>query len=655
MTWGTQGQQYAMVLAPKFVGLASTIGSASILRSLWKRRRQRQLGLNPGLRFLAGLSLFDLTSSFSIGVLTTWPQPSGPEYPFQLWNLGNVATCNAQGMAQQWGGLSSMFYTLWLTVYYVVCVRKITTISIFASKFEPIMHVVAIGIGAVTAATSLSLDLYNPLPYSWCWIAPFPIPCTQSYTITDEEESSDCIRGDNAALLRQWFFNFPLIFVLMSICLGMVFIYFGVKDLPVCQASLRLQRFARQGAMYAVACCVNWLGVISVIIYLYVTGKPRAPFWLAVSAATISQGQGFLNALFYFGSTNYPMEQDTSTNRGGHDIDANSSQKASSSNYHSSFLSSRSSAHVTSPSRLHGTTQPIAVREVSNFSEQATLSTSFVADDVGDDITLPATAPEDDEQPEPNNIEVQQALENVLNLVRESNAESVVSSEETVLSVETSIQRLGGVTEALISVRSFIDNLNRMGALPNQPTGGTILPPMPSFNRQPTTMNTTSAPVGCQPPPAFVSPSPILTLPTITANRSAVNQERLPHVLDLIDRALDIVADLESTASTVASSTVLAEEGRSIVSERAAVSIISSDLEATLRDAVDELNSLFSRTSRATDPASRSGSAVGVTATTRVPSVVLNNDSSTRRVEVSMLSSTILDDENQVQEENEEN
>ena len=100
MTWGTQGQQYAMVLAPKFVGLASTIGSASILRSLWKRRRQRQLGLNPGLRFLAGLSLFDLTSSFSIGVLTTWPQPSGPEYPFQLWNLGNVATCNAQGMAQ---------------------------------------------------------------------------------------------------------------------------------------------------------------------------------------------------------------------------------------------------------------------------------------------------------------------------------------------------------------------------------------------------------------------------------------------------------------------------------------------------------------------------------------------------------------------------
>jgi len=178
------------------------------------------------------LSLFDLTSSFSIGVLTTWPQPSGPEYPFQLWNLGNVATCNAQGMAQQWGGLSSMFYTLWLTVYYVVCVRKITTISIFASSFEPIMHVVAIGIGAVTAATSLSLDLYNPLPYSWCWIAPFPIPCTQSYTITDEEESSDCLRGDNAALLRQWFFNFPLIFVLMSICLGMVFIYFGVKDLP---------------------------------------------------------------------------------------------------------------------------------------------------------------------------------------------------------------------------------------------------------------------------------------------------------------------------------------------------------------------------------------------------------------------------------------
>ena len=295
------------------------------------------------------------------------------------------------------------------------------------------------------------------------------------------------------------------------------------------------------------------------------------------------------------------------------------------------------------------------MREVSNFSEQATLSTSFVADDVGDDITLPATAPEDDEQPEPNNIEVQQALENVLNLVRESTAESVLSSEETVLSVETSIQRLGGVTEALISVRSFIDNLNRMGALPNQPTGGTIPPPMPSFNRQPTTMNTTSAPVGCQPPPTFESPSPILTLPTITGNRSAVNQERLPHVLDLIDRALDIVADLESTASTVASSTVLAEEGRSIVSERAAVSIISSDLEATLRDAVDELNSLFSRTSRATDPASRSGSAVSVTATTRVPSVVLNNDSSTRRVEVSMLSSTILDDENQVQEENEEN
>jgi hypothetical protein len=66
-------------------------------------------------------------------------------------------------------------------------------------KFEPLVHILCVLFGLAPAIAGVYLDLYDDARL-WCWIAPFPAACLDSYT--HGAVNSDCIRGDNAWIYR---------------------------------------------------------------------------------------------------------------------------------------------------------------------------------------------------------------------------------------------------------------------------------------------------------------------------------------------------------------------------------------------------------------------------------------------------------------------
>jgi hypothetical protein len=81
----------------------------------------------------------------------------------------------------------------------------ITEVSL-RKNVEPIMHMTAIGFGLATAIAGIPLKLFNNADL-WCWIAPLPFDCDESY---ENGGQTSCIRGDNAFIYRWAFFYAPL-------------------------------------------------------------------------------------------------------------------------------------------------------------------------------------------------------------------------------------------------------------------------------------------------------------------------------------------------------------------------------------------------------------------------------------------------------------
>jgi hypothetical protein len=86
-----------------------------------------------------------------------------------------------------------------LALYYMLVVKYNVTEETLRHKFEPVVHVLCVIGGLAPAVAGVSLDLYN-FANLWCWIAPYPEDCLDSYTYGAKE--SDCIRGDNAWIYR---------------------------------------------------------------------------------------------------------------------------------------------------------------------------------------------------------------------------------------------------------------------------------------------------------------------------------------------------------------------------------------------------------------------------------------------------------------------
>jgi hypothetical protein len=196
----------AFLILPKVTSVLSLIGSSIILRDVTKIRGTHKY--SPRHRLLAGMSVCDLMASAAMS-LTSWPIPK--DFLLIKWNVGNQATCTAQGFFSQMA-LGTNAYNCCLAIYYLLTIRQGWSDEKISKRTEPIMHIVSFGFALGTGVSGLGLSLFNPRGVQ-CWIAPVPRGCIESCKAHQLElptNPNPCRRGDNAHLYNMAFLYAPV-------------------------------------------------------------------------------------------------------------------------------------------------------------------------------------------------------------------------------------------------------------------------------------------------------------------------------------------------------------------------------------------------------------------------------------------------------------
>ena len=182
----SDNQVMAIVIVPKIASSLSMVGSAYII---WQVLRQRKLS-RMYHRLVLCMSFGDLISSFGI-FLGLWPAPTENLNDGDLiGNMGNIATCDAQGFIVSFGSACTCCYNTVLTVYFLLFV-KYSWNETRLRKIEPIFHAFAILLPLIDSIFNLVMGWYNTgLPC--CYLATYPWRCTTDSNI-------ECARGENAA------------------------------------------------------------------------------------------------------------------------------------------------------------------------------------------------------------------------------------------------------------------------------------------------------------------------------------------------------------------------------------------------------------------------------------------------------------------------
>lgn len=188
----TQAQMRAMVIVPKITAVPSLVGTALIAQHVARSGRRLATVYH---RLLLAMACHDFL--FALAQFAgTWMNPA--QYGSTMWlAAGNQQTCTANGFIRQGGLLTSIIYSMCLTLFFLLVIRfRWREGSI--KRVEPFMHGTGLAVGWGAAIAGLFLNLYNP--YAWgCGIVAWPFGCTQSYQATPESPAN-CERGDNAGI-----------------------------------------------------------------------------------------------------------------------------------------------------------------------------------------------------------------------------------------------------------------------------------------------------------------------------------------------------------------------------------------------------------------------------------------------------------------------
>lgn len=286
-------QQKALVLAPKFSAALSTAGSGWIM---WQVLRDKRKHSDSYHRIVFGLSAWDAWRSF-FHFMSSWPTPVGSAYGA----MGNTATCTAQGFGIQ-VGLGATLYNGVQAAYYLATIRYGMSQTTFRLKYERWCHILVNVISLALCLPSLmpGLRLYNPAGI-WCFIAPYPMGCTQSYERIDG--TTPCTRGDNAFLYRMGLFYVPLWACIIFNIVATILIYLTVRQAENrsnkwATASggspnyVRSNQVAHQAMFYIFAFLLTWTFPT---IHRMLSFADRSNFWISFGHAFLDPGQGFYN------------------------------------------------------------------------------------------------------------------------------------------------------------------------------------------------------------------------------------------------------------------------------------------------------------------------------------------------------------------------
>jgi hypothetical protein len=202
MVWNRQ-QQIALAVIPKVSSVLSLFGSAWIIIEVLTDSDVNKLHLSYH-RLLFAMSIYDVLESTG-NFFSTWPIPAETEGV--IWSSGTTVTCSAQGFFLTLG-VAVPIYNAMLSLYYVLVIRYHFTEKTLRQWVEPTMHGIVFVWAFGTALYSTSTGLLNNANL-WCWIAPLPADCLDSWRYGDE---GNCVRGDNAWIYRFAFYFAPLWF-----------------------------------------------------------------------------------------------------------------------------------------------------------------------------------------------------------------------------------------------------------------------------------------------------------------------------------------------------------------------------------------------------------------------------------------------------------
>ena len=174
---GQEEQQICQILL-RCSSVLSIGGSSYIVYSLLGPRRESELKTKLFNRLLLGLSVSDVLSSLLL-FLGAWPMPADSLHSASLHaNLGNQATCDAQGMGLQVFYFSSIYYTACLSLHFLLYVKYQWTEQQLTRRAEPYMHVACWFLPLMTALICFAFDMYNPTAF-FCYVVTYPVVSTK--------------------------------------------------------------------------------------------------------------------------------------------------------------------------------------------------------------------------------------------------------------------------------------------------------------------------------------------------------------------------------------------------------------------------------------------------------------------------------------------
>jgi len=311
----TFAQKATIAIAPKISSSLSIFGSSYIIyRSVSNITKRDDSVQKVRDRLLLMLSVCDILGSFGRFV-STWAIPKEDmEEAFVVFNIGNQATCDAQGFIIHFGSIGGALYNMSISVYFYLCIREGSRNVQMVEKVEPILHLISIGYPLGIAIFALMGDYFNAILSIGCYISEYPQGC-----IGDE-----CVRGENAETVRVFGMLLPLAICMVVITVSMVLLYRTVKrqegaitaytrrwlsrpsiirgerGTRPSVLSTQSHRVFKQAKLYIGAFVVVWIppSFQLVIVNVFVD-DPSIRFYSRLFTVIVGPSQGIFNMLVY--------------------------------------------------------------------------------------------------------------------------------------------------------------------------------------------------------------------------------------------------------------------------------------------------------------------------------------------------------------------
>ncbi len=207
----TSSKTKLLAVLPMITGSISSVASFTIIICILRSNTKLSTTYR---RLVFGISAYDLLQSLS-QAFSSVPMPVGA---FWLAS-GNDATCTIQGFVNTMGFGGTIFYSLSLTIFFLLVIKYDVDDAKIKKYAEPIFHAVPVLFSAVVSIYAFATNNYNTSG-SVCWINSRPLNCY-------EDPDVDCISKGNPETLR-WISGGPIFIIFFSNCVMMVMIWFSV-------------------------------------------------------------------------------------------------------------------------------------------------------------------------------------------------------------------------------------------------------------------------------------------------------------------------------------------------------------------------------------------------------------------------------------------